>query len=171
MTARIPRFEDLSIGMEFAEHSQIVTIPINFRWCAVTEENRRDHYDEKYTMEQEKIPGAVFSGSHCAAYIYQLLFSLAGPDGWVYRVINKQNAMVHPGAVITFFAVVTNTYEKNGLGYVKVTRDFASRTVPSPYPPPPRWCCRWQARGRCLTRSSWRASHSSRACCAHTYPM
>lgn len=120
MIATTRRFEDLTVGTELAEQPQLLTIPIMQRWCSATETTRRDHYDEKFAMEHAHLPGALLSGSFSQSYIYQLLFNLVSPDGWVYKVSQKNRAMVHPGSVLTFFAVVTGSYEKNGLGYVEM---------------------------------------------------
>src|SRR3546814_15471433 len=75
MLATIPKFEDINIGSELAEHSQLLTIGIMQRWCSATETMRRDHFDEKYAVEHAGLPGALLSGSFSQAYIYQLLFN------------------------------------------------------------------------------------------------
>ena len=113
-------FDDVSVGDQLPEKVQKLTIPVMQRWVASTETLRRDHYDEKYAIEHDGIPGAVLSGSFSQAYIWQLLFNWVGPDGWVYKASQKNAMMVHPGTTLTFFATVTNKYEKNGLGYLEL---------------------------------------------------
>lgn len=130
----MPRFEDIKVEMRLPERSQLLTIPVMHRWCIATETMRRNHYDEKYSIEQEGQPGALLSGHFSQAFVYQLLFNLASPDGWLYRVMLTQRAMVHPGTTLTFFAIVTDTHEKDGLGYVEV--DTGLRTQDGAVPVP-----------------------------------
>ena len=116
----LPRYEDIEVGTRLPERSQLLSIPVMHRWCIATETMRRNHYDDKYSMEHEGLPGALLSGHFSQAFVYQLLFNLVAPEGWVYRVMLTQRAMVHPGSELTFFGIVTDKYEKNGLGYVEV---------------------------------------------------
>ncbi len=113
-------YDDIRIGMNLPETKLLITIPVLQRWCSATETLRRDHYDTKYSIEQDGIPSAVLSGSFSQAYIWSLLFNWVGGEGWVYKVYQKNAAMVHAGDTVTFFGLVTNKYEKDGLGYVEL---------------------------------------------------
>lgn len=119
MTA--PRYyDDLDVGDRLPETVQKITIPVMQRWVASSETLRRDHYDAKFAIEHDGLPGAVMSGSWSQAYLWQLLFNWVGPDGWVYKAAQKNAMMVHPGNTLTFFGTVKSKYEKNGLGYVEL---------------------------------------------------
>ncbi len=113
-----PRYEDIDIGFKLPEVAQKLTIPVMQRWVAATETLRRDHYDAKYAIEHDHIPGCVMSGSFSQAYMWQLLFNWVGPDGWVCRTAQRNAMSVNPGHIITFFGIVTDKYVKNGLGYL-----------------------------------------------------
>lgn len=114
-------YDDVKVGDELPETRQLLTIPVMQRWVASSETLRRDHYDPKYAIECDGLPGAVLSGSFSQAYIWQLLFAWAGADGWVLKASQKNAAMVHPGTLLTFFGSVTKKYEANGLGYVELS--------------------------------------------------
>lgn len=113
-------FDDVKVGEELPEVVQKLTIPVMQRWVASSETLRRDHYDAKFAIEFDGLPNAVMSGSFSQAYLWQLLFNWAGPDGWVFKAYQKNAMMVHPGTTITFFGTVTAKTENNGLGYVEL---------------------------------------------------
>jgi acyl dehydratase len=113
-------YEDVNVGDELPATVQKLTIPVMQRWVASSETLRRDHYDAKFAIEQDGLPNAVLSGSFSQAYLWQLLFNWVGPDGWVLKASQKNAMMVHPGTTLTFFGVVKNKYESNGLGYVEI---------------------------------------------------
>jgi acyl dehydratase len=113
-------YDDIEIGMNLPETELLLTVPVLQRWCSATETLRRDHYDTKYSIEHDGISSAVLSGSFSQAYIWGLLFNWVGGEGWVYKVYQKNAAMVHPGDTVTFTGLVTNKYVKDGLGYVEL---------------------------------------------------
>lgn len=113
-------YDDVSIGDTLPERVQKLTLPVMQRWVATTETLRRDHYDPKFAIEHDGIPGAVLSGSWTQAFIWQLVFHWVGPDGWVYKASQKNAKMVHPGSTLTFFGAVSDKHESNGLGYVEI---------------------------------------------------
>ena len=130
----LPRYEDIEVGTRLPERSQLLSIPVMHRWCIATETSRRDHYDDQYSIEHENGRGAILSGSFSQAYVYQVLFNLVAPEGWVYRVSLTQRAMVFSGTMLTFFGTVIDKYEKNGLGYVEVDMGFRTGDGAVPVP-------------------------------------
>jgi acyl dehydratase len=113
-----PWFNDIKVGDTVPPTVQRLTIPIMQRWVAATETLRRDHYDAKYAIEHDGLPDAVLSGSFSHAYLWGLLFDWVGPDGWVYKLSQKNARMVHPGSTLTFAAEVKEKREIDGLGFV-----------------------------------------------------
>jgi acyl dehydratase len=113
-------YDDVNVGDELPKIKQKLTIPVMLRWVAAAETLRRDHYDNKFAIEYDGLPGAVLSGSFSQAYIWQILFNWVGPGGWVAKASQKNARMVHPGSILTFVGAVTKKYESNGLGYLDI---------------------------------------------------
>ncbi len=127
-------FDDIHVGTTLPEITQRITVPLMQRWCAATETLRRDHYDNKYAIEHDGLPGAVLSGSFSQSYLWSLLFDWVGPNGWVYKLFQKNAAMVHSGDTLTFFGCVTEKYERDGLGYVVLDIGLRKRDGSIPIP-------------------------------------
>jgi len=129
-----PSYEDLPIEAILPETSLLITVPVLQRWCSVTETLRRDHFDSKYSIEQDGLDEALISGSWSQAHIHQLLFNWVGPDGWVWKVSQKNAAHVFVGETLTFSAQVTDKYAKEGRGSVEVDHGLRKQDGSIPVP-------------------------------------
>lgn len=129
-----PFYDDIRVGDSLPSTTLRVTVPILQRWVASSETLRRDHYDAKFAIEHDGLPGAVLSGSFTQAYIWQLLFNWVGENGWVRKAQQRNARMIHPGTAITFFGDVMSKHEDDGLGYVELEiglrRDDGEIAVP-----------------------------------------
>lgn len=120
MATVTPVFDDVAVGQEIPTLSKPLTVPIMVRWCAAIEIWRRDHYDLDYAVNQAGLPNIVGSGSWTHACLHHLLSEWAGPDGWVFKVSQRVQAVMLPGEHLVGWGRVTATRVVNDLGHVEL---------------------------------------------------
>ena len=80
-------FEDVNVGDEIPRLVKGPMSPAHImRWSAASENWHRIHYDEKYAMEHDGLPGVVVNGSFKQHVLIQLLTDWVGEEGWLWKV-------------------------------------------------------------------------------------
>ncbi|WP_417725704.1 hypothetical protein [Salipiger sp.] len=88
------------------------------RWSSAMENWHRIHYDLDFSLNHEKLPGLLISGSLKQQFIVQLLSRWAGPSGWLVSASFQFRAMNVVGETLTAWAEVTGLDEKSDHGLV-----------------------------------------------------
>jgi acyl dehydratase len=88
------------------------------RWSAAMENWGRIHYDLRYAMEHDKLPGLLVNGSWKQHVLAQLLKDWAGETGWPWKINFEYRDMDVAGDTLTAWGRVTGKEEKEGLGFV-----------------------------------------------------
>ncbi len=103
-------FEDVAIGQEVPRLAKgpLTTMHL-MRWSASTENFHRIHYDARFTVEHDKLPGLLVNGSLKQNFIVQLLKDWAGLEGWVWKISFQFRQMDVVGTSLWVWARVTET--------------------------------------------------------------
>jgi len=114
-------FEDVAVGQEL---TPLVKGPVGtihlMRWSAAVENWHRIHYDAKFAVEHDKLPGLLINGSLKQNYILQLLKDWAGPTGWVWRVSFQFRAMDVVGSILSVWARIEDAERQENYGIVRL---------------------------------------------------
>ena len=85
-TAQI-HFEDVAAGDDLPRLAKAPLTTMHLmRWSSAMENWHRIHYDEKFTLEHDKLPGLLINGSFKQNFISQSLKDWAGLEGWLWKV-------------------------------------------------------------------------------------
>src|SRR3990172_1159590 len=78
-------YEDVADGAELPRlrKGPLTTVHL-MRWSAAMENWHKIHYDQRFAVEHDKLPGLLVNGSFKQQFIAQLLKDWAGPAGWVW---------------------------------------------------------------------------------------
>lgn len=121
MNAVTPSFESVAIGDAIGP---LVKGPLGeahiMRWSAASENWHRIHYDRRFAIEHDGLPGLLINGSFKQQFVMQLLKDWAGPDGWVWKVAFQFRAMNVVGETLGVWARVKDKREAGGYGLVEV---------------------------------------------------
>lgn len=115
-------FEDVSIGDELPklEKAPLTTMHL-MRWSAAMENWHRIHFDEKFAIEHDKLPGILVNGSLKQNFICQALKDWAGLEGWVWKVSFQFRKMDVAGTSLRVWArVVEKTPTNDEFGLVSL---------------------------------------------------
>lgn len=114
-------FEDVEIGYELPrlEKAPLTTMHL-MRWSAAMENWHRIHYDEKFTVEHDKLPGLLVNGSFKQNFILQALKDWAGLQGWVWKVSFQFRKMDLVGSSLWVWARVVEKVDLEPFGVVKL---------------------------------------------------
>ena len=87
-------FEDVTVGQSIPtlDKGPFTTAHL-MRWSAAMENWHKIHYDERFAIEHDKLPGLLVNGSLKQQYVMQLLADWAGPGGWVWKASFQFRAM------------------------------------------------------------------------------
>jgi acyl dehydratase len=101
-------FEDILVGEDLPrlEKTPLTTMHL-MRWSAATENWHRIHYDERFAVEHDKLPGLLINGSLKQNFILQLLKNWAGLEGWVWKASFRFRKMDVVGTSLRAWATVT----------------------------------------------------------------
>ncbi|MBX3521892.1 MAG: acyl dehydratase [Xanthobacteraceae bacterium] len=114
-------FEDVQAGQELPLLRKGPLTPMHLmRWSAATENWHRIHYDERFAIEHDRLPGLLVNGSLKQNFILQALKDWAGHDGWVWKVSYQFRAMDVVNSELTVWARVIETQKPNDFGLVKL---------------------------------------------------
>jgi acyl dehydratase len=114
-----PFYDDIEVGYELPSPQLTLTVPIMVRWCAAAEIWWRDHYDKAYSVNHH-LPNPIGSGSWSQAFLHAFVSSWAGPDGWVFKLSQRNRAPLFAGDVFTIWGCVTDKSTQHDLGYLQV---------------------------------------------------
>ncbi|MFH1604301.1 MAG: acyl dehydratase, partial [Pseudomonadota bacterium] len=114
-------FEDIEVGFELPGlHKGPLTTMHLMRWLAATENWRRIHYDQKFAVERQKLPGLLVSGELKNQFILQLLKDWAGLEGWVWKTTCQFRAMDVVGTTLDLWAKVKRKIPSAEYGLVEL---------------------------------------------------
>jgi acyl dehydratase len=149
--------EDVQVGDEVTPLSKGPMSPMHLmRWSAAMENWHRIHYDETFAKEHDKLPERLVNGSWKQHVMVQMMKDWVGPEGWLWKISFQFRGMDKVWDTVTAWGTVTNTYEKDGLGFVECEIGMrnqrgeegtpgtaigvlplrAGRSVPYPFVPP-----------------------------------
>jgi acyl dehydratase len=114
-------YDDVEVGQEMPS---LVIGPMTpthaFRWSSAIENWHRIHYDQDFAVYHDGLPNILIQGSWKQSIMPRYLKDLCLPDGWMWKSAFQHRAMIVPGDTITCWSTVTNTYERDGLGFVEL---------------------------------------------------
>jgi acyl dehydratase len=112
-------FEDVDVGQSV---TPLVKGPLTtchlMRWSAAIENWHRIHYDRPYAVAHDKLPDVLVAGSWKQQPLVQLLKDWLGEGGWLWKIRYQFRGMDSVGATLTCWGRVTDTYVREGLGFV-----------------------------------------------------
>ncbi len=116
-------FEDVVVGEELPrlEKAPLTSMHL-MRWSAAMENWHRIHYDDRFAVEHDKLPGLLVNGSLKQNFILQALKDWAGLEGWVWKVSFQFRQMDVVGTSLRVWARVKE--KKTSVGYGLVTLDL-----------------------------------------------
>jgi acyl dehydratase len=114
-------FEQVSVGddMPRLEKAPLTTMHL-MRWSSAMENWHRIHYDEKFSIEHDKLPGLLVNGSLKQNFIVQALKDWAGLEGWVWKVSFQFRKMDVAGTSLWVWARVNEKIALDDYGMVKL---------------------------------------------------
>ena len=112
-------FEDVRPGdlLPGLSKGPITTVHL-VRWSAAMENWHKIHYDAKFAVEHDKLPGLLVNGSFKQQFIMQLLKDWAGLAGWAWKARFRFRAMDLVGSTLDVWARVRDTIRLDGYGLV-----------------------------------------------------
>ena len=90
------------------------------RWSGATENWHKIHYDQKFTLEHEQLPGLLINGSLKQQFLVQMLKDWAGPGGRLWKLSFQFRGMNVAGETLTAWAKVKGTTRKSAYGLVEL---------------------------------------------------
>lgn len=116
-----PYFDDVEPGYRLPElpKGPLTTVHL-MRWSAAMENWHRIHYDERFTVEHDKLPGLMVNGSLKQQFILQHLKDWASLEGWVWKVKFQFRAMDIVGTTLRAWAEVVNKIPLDDYGVVEL---------------------------------------------------
>jgi acyl dehydratase len=90
------------------------------RWSGATENWHKIHYDQKFTLEHEKLPGLLINGSLKQQFLVQMLRDWAGADGRVWKMSFQFRGMNVAGETLTAWARVKSMTTESTHGLVEL---------------------------------------------------
>lgn len=115
------RFEDVAVGDELPSLHKGPLTPVHLvRWSGAMENWHRIHYDERFAVEHDKLPGRLVNGSFKQQFIMQLLKDWAGLEGWPWKARFRFRAMDVVGATLEVWARVTAKIPCGAYGLVEL---------------------------------------------------
>lgn len=114
-------FEDIAEGQDIApmRKGPLTTVHL-MRWSATMENWHKIHYDEKFTVEHDKLPGLLVNGSFKQQFVMQYLKDFAGLEGWAWKAKFQFRAMDVVGTTLNVWARVKRRILVEGFGLVEV---------------------------------------------------
>ena len=90
------------------------------RWSGATENWHKIHYDQKFTLEHEKLPGLLINGSLKQQFLVEMLKAWAGAGGRVWKMSFQFRGMNIAGETLTAWARVKSTTRESAWGLVEL---------------------------------------------------
>ncbi len=122
-------YEDIVAGEEVPLlHVGPLTSAHLMRWSAAIENWHKIHYDEKFAVEHDRLPGLLINGSLKQQFILRQLRLWAGDTGWIWKVNFQFRAMNVMGETLTVWARVQDKREADGFGVVELALGILNDT-------------------------------------------
>jgi hydroxyacyl-ACP dehydratase HTD2-like protein with hotdog domain len=113
-------FESVTAG----EATELTKGPLTtahlMRWSGATENWHKIHYDQKFTLEHEKLPGLLINGSLKQQFLVEMLKAWAGAGGRVWKMSFQFRGMNIAGETLTAWARVKSTARESAWGLVEL---------------------------------------------------
>jgi len=119
-TARPPlAFADIRVGDDVTPLVRGPMTPSHlFRWSAAIENWHRIHYDHPFATEHDGLPCLLVNGSWKQHFLVQMMREWLEPEGWLAKIQFSFRRMDLVGDTLTAWGRVTETFERDGLGFV-----------------------------------------------------
>ena len=114
-----PAFADLRVGDTLPGLTRGPLTPLHLmRFSAAIENWHRIHYDERFAVEHDRLPGLLVSGSWKQHLVAQMVRAWAGPDGWLAELEVQFRRMNVAGETLTAWGTITGLDAAGGRGVV-----------------------------------------------------
>jgi len=121
-------FEDLAVGDELPVlRVGPLTSAHLMRWSAAIENWHKIHYDEKFSIEHEKLPGLVVKGTLLQQFITTFLKDWAGLESWSWKAKYQFRASVPVGSIVEIWGRVKRKLELADYGLIEL--DIGMRRI------------------------------------------
>ncbi|WP_329548526.1 hypothetical protein OG548_35565 [Streptomyces sp. NBC_01356] len=112
-------FEDVEVGEKLTPLSRgPITTSHLMRWSAAIENWHRIHYDSPFAKDHDQLPDLLINGSWKQHFLVQMVRQWLGPQGWLASADFSFRKMDQLGDTLIARGVVTDTYVRDGLGFV-----------------------------------------------------
>ena len=100
-------FEDVEVGDELPplKKGPLTTTHL-MRWTAAMENWHKIHYDQKFAVEHDRLPGIIVNGTLKQQIIMKMLKDWVGLEGWAWKARFQFRAMDIAGTTLTFWMKV-----------------------------------------------------------------
>jgi len=114
-----PSFGSVRIGDELPSLVRGPLSPLHLmRFSSAIENWHRIHYDERFAVEHDGLPGILVSGSWKQHFVGQMVRRWVGRDGWMAGIDLQFRALNKAGETLTAWGVVTRLEVVAGFGIV-----------------------------------------------------
>lgn len=122
-------FEDIS-GSETIPPMDTgrLTIAHLVRWCGASENWHRIHYDEKFAVEHDRLPGPLINGSLKQQFLIRYLRHWVQPHGWVWKLDFRFRAMNLAGEALQVWGRVVDRQSLERFGLARVELGIRDET-------------------------------------------
>ena len=113
-------FDDIEIGGEIPPLTKgPYTVTTMVKFAAMNGDFYPGHYDNKWAMEVDRLPGAIVHGLQITTYLSQLLTDWIGPNGALKKFASQVRAQTFVGDTLTMTGKVTKKYIKDSENYLE----------------------------------------------------
>ncbi|MGE3619761.1 MAG: acyl dehydratase [Acidimicrobiia bacterium] len=114
-----PTADDVAVGDAL---TPVVVGPLTsvhlMRWSAAIENWHRIHYDERFAVDHDGLPGLLVNGSWKQHLLVRLVKDWLGPQGWLAAIDFQYRRMDVAGDTLTAWGEVTGVDLRDELGVV-----------------------------------------------------
>jgi acyl dehydratase len=115
-----PRFfESVQVGDMTELTKGPLTTAHLMRWSSATENWHKIHYDQKFTVEHEHLPGLLINGSLKQQFLLEMLKSWARPGGRVWKMSFQFRGMNIVGETLTSWGRIKCLTKEKECGLVE----------------------------------------------------
>jgi acyl dehydratase len=119
MTEQPLAFEQVAVGDALAPLTVGPMTPLHLvRFSAAIENWHRIHYDERFAVDHDGLPGLLISGSFKQHLVAQMLRAWGGPGSWLMRVGLQFRRMNVVGETLTAWGTITKREAREEFGVV-----------------------------------------------------
>lgn len=114
-----PAFAELRVGDALPGLMRGPLTPLHLmRFSAAIENWHRIHYDERFAVDHDGLPGLLVSGSWKQHLVAQMVRAWLGQDGWLAELEVRFRRMNVAGETLTAWGAITALEETGGRGVV-----------------------------------------------------